>query len=751
MNKKWLTYILFLPMIVLLGFWLFDSQEVRPTIEPLMNDFQAVTVNTAANVSEGRYEAPSEIPDTFRLAAENEQLVLYVEEETAAILVFDKVNGEQWASYDYQADYVEMQYSQEIINYIKSGVSIVTYDRATPGRRTLMDSGVTREYQFHEDGFVVAIDFTSQKIRFEMRVTIQGGDLLVHIPKESIEEYNENLWQPGNNNISLNQLIMYPFFASTEGEETGYLVIPDGPGATIRLDETPRSLVGYSAPVYGLDQGYEDNPRGGAYPSKPIELLTLPLYGVIKEENSAGVLVISENGESYATYNYRPKNTDTHFYQSYFTYTYRTAYSQFQSRINEDQHILGFQELPNEYDVVQRYVFLREDEANYVGLAKSYRSFIEQLGKTKEKETPEQSLPLKIDFLMNEVKMGNLGIEEITLTDPLQAKAITEQLLENGIEQLTVTAKAFLQDRWTYGIGPQKNLNNDDDFQALLAYFHEHEVDFNFYVDYTKTYHNASNQQTYKLNRNDFQFFDPEKATLNYMNSPYFYASSLENDLTTLADLAGVSLALAGFDHNVFTFFEERQIHSSLVTMTSVKQLLERLEAAEIATNIYQPNAYLFPYLDEYYDTPIYSSGFVFIDETIPLLQLILSGQVEMYSTYLNSVSHDQDTLLRLIEFGVYPTFVLTGEPAYKMKNTGASAITVSEYEYLSERIMFYYEAMDEALSVVRGSEMVDHQLLADGVVQVTYANQKTLTINYNETTFETGEVIVEGKGVVVR
>ncbi len=352
---------------------------------------------------------------------------------------------------------------------------------------------------------------------------------------------------------------------------------------------------------------------------------------------------------------------------------------------------------------------------------------------------------------MNEVKMGNLGIEEITLTDHFQAKAITEQLLENGIDQLTVTAKAFLQDSWTYGIGPQKNLNNDDDFQALLAYFNEHEVDFNFYVDYTKTYHNASNQQTYKLNRNDFQFFDPEKATLNYMNSPYFYASSLENDLTTLADLVGVSLALAGFDHNVFTFFEERQIHSSLVTMTSVKQLLERLEAAEIATNVYRPNAYLFPYLDEYYDTPIYSSGFVFIDETIPLLQLILSGQVEMYSTYLNSVSHDQDTLLRLIEFGVYPTFVLTGEPAYKMKNTGASAITVSEYEYLAERIMFYYEAMDEALSVVRGSEMVDHQLLADGVVQVTYANQKTLTINYNETTFETGEVIVEGKGVVVR
>lgn len=751
MNKKWLTYILILPVIAFLVVWLISPKEEKPRIEPIMNDFQAVTVNTAAKASEESYDVPSEIPASFRLVAENEQLMLYVEEETAAIIVFDKVNGEQWTSYDYQADYVEMQYSQEIVNYIKSGVSIVTYDRATPGRRTLMDSGVTKEYQFHESGFVASIDFTSQKIRFELKVSIQAGDLLVHIPKESVEEYNEHLWQPGNNNISLNQLILYPFFASTEGEETGYLVVPDGPGAIIRLDETPRSLVGYSAPVYGLDQGYEDNPRGGAYPSKPIELLTLPIYGVIKEENTAGVLVISENGESYATYNYRPKNTDTHFYQSYFTYTYRTAYSQFQSRINEDQHILGFQELPNDFDVVQRYVFLREDEANYVGLAKSYRSFIEQIGETKEKATPVQSMPVKIDFLMNEVKLGNLGIEEVALTDHLQAQAITEQLLESGINQLTVTAKSFLQDRWAYGIGPQKDLKNNQDFQALLATFDEHEIAFNFYVDYTKSYHNASNQQTYKLNRNDFQFFDPEKATLNYMNSPYSYASSLEKDLTTLAELEGVSLALAGFDHNLFTFFEDRQIHSSLVTMTSVKQLLERLEEAEVAANMYRPNAYLFPYLDDYYDTPIYSSGFVFIDETIPLLQLILSGQVEMYATYLNSVSYDQDTLLRLIEFGVYPAFVLTGEPAYKMKGTGASAITVSEYEYLAERITFYYEAMNEALAGVRGSEMIGHQRLAEGVVQVTYANQKTLTINYNETTFDTGEVTVEGKGVVVR
>jgi len=100
MNKKWLTYILILPVIAFLVVWLISPKEEKPRIEPIMNDFQAVTVNTAAKASEESYDVPSEIPASFRLVAENEQLMLYVEEETAAIIVFDKVNGEQWTSYD---------------------------------------------------------------------------------------------------------------------------------------------------------------------------------------------------------------------------------------------------------------------------------------------------------------------------------------------------------------------------------------------------------------------------------------------------------------------------------------------------------------------------------------------------------------------------------------------------------------------------------------------------------------------------
>ena len=60
------------------------------------------------------------------------------------------------------------------------------------------------------------------------------------------------------------------------------------------------------------------------------------------------------------------------YYSTYFSYNYRESYEQYQSRANEDQYRISFQDNPNEYDLKQRYVFLSGNEADYVGMAKTY-------------------------------------------------------------------------------------------------------------------------------------------------------------------------------------------------------------------------------------------------------------------------------------------------------------------------------------------------------------------------------------------
>lgn len=692
------------------------------------------------------------IPESFVKVAENNQLELYVEEATAAILVRDLYNGYVWSSYDVEKDLEGEGYSQEVINYMLSGVSIITYDRFTPGRRTSLDGGVEKTYHEVEDGFRVTIDFTAQQIRFDVSVTIQGGDLIVHVPLESVEEYNPNLWSPGNNNISLSQLIIYPFLGGTESEETGYVVIPDGAGAIVHLDETPQSTSGYTANIYGRDFGYENNPRSRRFSAKSLEHVSLPIYGVIHEEGNAGLLTISENGESYATYNYRPKGTDTNYYQSYFTYNYRTAYSQFQSRVNEDQHVLGFQENPNSFDLVQRYVFLRDEEAGYVGVAKKYRSFLEKKnGFSESQERLDLNIPMKIDFVNNEVRMGSLGIEELVLTEYVQSIDIVKKLIEQGYDNLNVTFKTFLRDNWMYGMNTFRNLGGKSDLEEALSFFEENNLDFNYYVDYARSYHNETRHTANKMNRSNFIVYNSENETLNYMNNPKFYQTFAENDMSKFRSLDITSLALDGLGDNLFTHFDDNSFKTSVESMAYTKALIEYFQQHDISISMYSPNAYLYSYLDAHFDTPIHSSGLTFADETIPLVQLILSGHVDMYSPYLNNFSNDQDTMLNLIEYGVFPAFLLTEESAYYLKETASSNISVSELHYLEDRIEDYYGSVNEVLSEVLDSEMIDHQIIDEGVVAVTYSNGKVILVNYNSSEYDYEGVIIEAKGFVIK
>jgi hypothetical protein len=162
------------------------------------------------------------------------------------------------------------------------------------------------------------------------------------------------------------------------------------------------------------------------------------------------------------------------------------------------------------------------------------------------------------------------------------------------------------------------------------------------------------------------------------------------------------------------------------------------------------PDAYLYKYLNDYYDAPITSSELIFIDETIPLVSLVLSGYADLYSPYMNFSSNDTDSMLRLIEFGIYPSFVLTGESTYDLKQTASNDVYTSEYKYLKDRIDFYYSNINQTLSEVLGSEMVDHRIIEPGLVRVEYSNGKKILINYNNTDRTYEDVKIKPKGVVI-
>lgn len=754
MVKKILKYGIICLILAALGlnYLLNHSQKVEYGIAVAQSNYEDIVVNERPKTCSNQ-SAEAKIPNTFKKAAENEQLELYLEEESVAIAVKDKCNGYTWFSYDVNLDMQEAGYSAEIAGYMKSGISLITYDKFTPSRRTVLGDKAEKTYELTKNGFTATIDFTKAQIKFDVVVTLQQGDLTINIPRESIKEYNPKLWKPGNDDISLSEIILYPFFGSATHKKDGYMVIPDGSGAIVKLEETPKYATGYTAPVYGQDPGYDNTatPNSRKIAVKPLERVTLPIYGIIHNADQSGVLVIAESGDSYATYNYVSRDLQTKYYQSYFTYNYRTAYAQFQSRTNQDQHVLGFQERPNQFDLVQRYVFLNDKKANYVGVAKEYRHFLEKKdGLSKKKTETLDEVPMKIDFINNEVTMGTLGVENVTATKYKQAGKIVKSLLDKGYDDLNVTFKSFVEDDLAYRFKVMKNLGGSDDFKETTDYFTSNHIKFNYYVDYVKSYYEKTKYTASKLNRQDLNVLNERKSIYNYLNNPKYYTVLAEKDLNAYKKYEIGSLALDGLGANLITHYDKGITGYSNEGMAYSKNLLQYLNENGIKTGVYLPDAYLYKYISDYYDAPITSSELIFIDATVPLVPLVLSGFADMYSPYMNFSSNDTDTMLRLIEFGIYPSFVLTGESTYKIKRTASNDIYTSELKYMEDRIDFYYSSVSKALNEVLGSEMVNHTIIAAGVVEVEYDNGRKIVINYNDSDYIHEDVNIKSKGFVI-
>jgi hypothetical protein len=178
--------------------------------------------------------------------------------------------------------------------------------------------------------------------------------------------------------------------------------------------------------------------------------------------------------------------------------------------------------------------------------------------------------------------------------------------------------------------------------------------------------------------------------------------------------------------------------------------MLDTFQDASIRMGLEQPDKYLFPYMNAYYNAPISSSDFTITAASIPFLQLVLGGSVDFYSPHLNYISDETYTLLRMVEFGIFPAYMLTGGSTYDLKQTNSSNVFISEYDVMQTRMRTYYDMIDDGLSATIGKEMVNHRYLAAGVVEVTYDDDTVILLNYNRTDALVGTTTVPAEGYVV-
>ena len=142
--------------------------------------------------------------------------------------------------------------------------------------------------------------------------------------------------------------------------------------------------------------------------------------------------------------------------------------------------------------------------------------------------------------------------------------------------------------------------------------------------------------------------------------------------------------------------------------------------------------AYTLGHVDRIDNAPTDSSHFVFEDETIPFYQLVVGGLVPMSGKPSNLRDDAVKDALRLIEYGVAPSYYLTYEDTSEIKRSLYSMLYSSDYKDWLDKAIAEFDGAKQLFQLIGGQPLIDHRKLEDQVYLSTYANGTQVIVNYS-------------------
>ena len=689
----------------------------------------AATVSAAPTGSAGAPQpSPAvEIPDSYRPVAENASFQLHVDFATLGFKVLDKRNGYVWhATLDEKAPADRLNRSW--LAFAQSGISIEYLDRKAINRRaSITNAAHTLDVAPIAQGISATVTFSDLGITVGLRLQLETDGVRVEVPFTTIREANPD--------FKLGLLHVYPFFGATRGSETpGYLFLPDGIGSLVRFADSTKARNMFYGRYYGPDLG-----MSGALPSDPAIKrpypISLPVFGMVHGEGQNAFLAIVERGAPYGELHAHPAGIITNFNFAYNAFVYNESY--FQATNRSGAGVITLQAQTNAFDVLLRYRFLAGADADYVGMARSYRQYLIERGLLQRRLDPSPNIGIRLEFLGGDKEKILLWHRFVPMTTIQQARQI--------LAGLDVTNPEVIYHGWqplgASSMPPtrlvlERELGNLDELHALAQDVAGRSGRFALYLDPQSA---APDEPGYSP-RNDLAMAITNVGLL------YLTFDALQRRYAPLAEDvmgAGFGLALDGIGSVLYSDFRRGHARNREQAVAAYQALLAQYP---IRLGFYRPNDYVFDRMQAYYDMPLGDNGYIFTHEAVPFLPIVLAGYVPYYGEALNFSSDMQEDVLRHVDFGMYPSYFLTHEPTANMLNTASNWIYTSSYAQWGEPIQRTYRRMNALLGPVRGQEIIARRKLADGVFATTYANGKHIVVNYSARPFSRGGMAVNAR-----
>ena len=673
----------------------------------------------------------------YTKVSENDEAILYFKKKTCGIAVFDKVNNYTWYS-TYQN--IDPNSTPEVIAKIESGISIEYYnvdskgtikstELSYTGKDTLAGTGTNGscEQRIVDNGIDIDVKFKSYGLSLTIEVRLEGNKIKVNVPSESIKEeviVKKIGTRETVRDFKFRSITLFPYFGSENYEINGYSFIPDGSGALIRYTDNVTSTA-YIKKLYGNDYSFSEYSTNEYIVDNGS--LGLPIYGVNHGYNQAAFLCEATSGlgsmelHSYPySYSLIPINT------TFFRYIVR---DRFNVKLSQNTMNLLNDE-PYNTDYTFTYTLLRGDKANYVGMAECYR---ESLGLT-DKETNINDIPLRLELLGIDYKPGLFGKSYVKMTRYSDALDIIKDLESEEIKNFSLTYLGWNRGgyftnnattaRTALLLGGKRKLTTLQDYLNEKGYA----------IDYTINPVIATGIGDSIVKKVGLSPFEVTLKSSLEQTGYYLLPTKISEVITDRASRYK-NLGIDSFKvDNLNAAYSYRYKSEATYRSDMINQIVEEMKSlTNYRISLEKPNSYLLPYVDNYYDAYYESNKFIYETDSVPFMSILLGGAITQYMPNINYVSDYELAVLRMIEYNLYPSFLITKEEAYDLRYTNFEYLNSTQYSLWKDLMVAIYEETNNALKSVANARLVDHRCIDTGISKCVYSNGVIIYINYNK------------------
>ena len=638
--------------------------------------------------------------------------------------------------------------SQTWTTFLSEGLTVGYFKDNRIIQRSYTTLKGSTNFTYSPNGVKMKINLKDIGVELEMHLHLSDdGVLSIDIPGDKIVEKKKT-------EAVLTHIIPYPCFASSYGlQDDGYIFIPDGAGALINLGQDTIATKQYSERVYGDDigiLGHNGVLRNAS--TNPLKMVAMPVYG-INYEDAGGMLSIINKGKEYASINASVKGIDRINYNYAYTQFYlREQYFKYVDK--EGNGSITLLENPYVYDINLK-IHLLEPKTNIAKMAQIYREYLINNNLLTKNISTNEEISMRLQFLMSENKPNIFGNAETTTSKVTSLQEYVDELYKNNVKNINVSALGYQKGGFSnphYSRFSLSKNNNASHYLDLKNTLDNGSLSFAF--DYGLIYQEArgyspndiaktiSNQEIYtfdKLTYPNEQNLEKrvllniakikEKFSLDEKELQKQIDQDVQIDISDLSNI----LYSSHFAYSA----SRKEVQNDYVAL---------LKEANVKVNLSMPNDYMLSRANSVIDTDLDNSGFYIGFESVPFYQMVLSGYLNMYSKPLN-LNYNRQSILKLIDYNVYPNFLLTEEDAIELFNTNSEYLFSSQMNQWQDKVILTYQEINNVLKHFQDTFVLNRIKLATGVYMTSYNNGFSLIVNYQKKpfTYDGKEVLAEG------